>query len=124
LKGVWQLPVLERRTINEQYIKHNAKYHYYEYEEPKNISISPLGKSLCNKHIQQVENFESIESEKVMQYPNTVCKKCYEKFKKDFKPNCYSNTVNGRCYGKPYSNNFSIPQECLNCNWYAFNKNE
>lgn len=119
MKGVWELPVLERRTINEQYIKHNAKYHYFEYEEGK----SSLGKSLCGKHSQYVEDFESVESEQVIQSPNMACKKCYEKFKKDFKPNCYSNTVNGRCYGKPYTNNFSIPKECLNCNWYAFNKN-
>jgi hypothetical protein len=84
LKGVWQLPVLERRTINEQYIKHNAKYHYYEYEEPRDISISPLGKSLCNKHVQQVEDFESIKGGEILSNPHIACKRCRDKWRKLF----------------------------------------
>ena len=84
MKGVWQLPVVERRMINEQYIKHNAKYHYYEYEEPKDRNISPLAKSLCNNHVQRVNDFESIDSGEILSNPHIACKKCREKWIKSF----------------------------------------
>lgn len=123
-KGKWQLPVIERRTINEQYIKHNAKYHYYEYEEPSHISISPFGESLCGRHGQPVNDFESIDNEQVILFPNTVCKKCYEKFIKHYKPSYFSDKVNGKCYGKQYNSDLSIPKECLYCYYYAFHKKD
>jgi hypothetical protein len=82
MKGIWQLPVLERRTINEQYIKHNAKYHLYEYEEPEHLSTSPLGRSICGRHTQYVNEFESIKNEQIVQFPAMACKKCLEKWEK------------------------------------------
>lgn len=84
MKGVWQLPVLESRRTNEQYIKHNAKYHFYEYEEPEHLSISSLGRSMCGKHIQSIGEFESIESGQVLQFPVITCKKCFNKWKKEY----------------------------------------
>lgn len=84
MKGVWQLPVLERRTNNEQYIKHNAKYHYYEYEKTEGICMSPIGRSLCGKHTQYVEDFESIKSGEILSNPHIACKKCRDKWKKEF----------------------------------------
>lgn len=84
MNGVWELPVLERRTINESYIKYNAKYHYYEYEEPKAASISPLGKSLCGNHTQMIEEFDHIESGEILSNPHLACKRCFNKWKKMF----------------------------------------
>jgi len=83
-RGTWQLPVLERKTINEQYIKHNALYHYYEYEESEEPGISLLAKSMCGRHMQNVNDFESIESGQILQFPAIACKKCFEKWKREF----------------------------------------
>lgn len=84
MKGIWQLPVSERKTINEQYIKHNAKYHYYEYEEPKQLGTMSLAISMCGRHTQLVNEFESIESGQILQFPAIACKKCFEKWKREF----------------------------------------
>lgn len=84
MKGTWQLPVLNRMMINEQYIKHNAKYHYYEYEEQDRPGILPIGTSVCGRHIQSVNDFESIESDQILQFPAIACKKCFEKWKMKF----------------------------------------
>ncbi len=84
LNGVWQLPVLEKRTINEQYIKHNAKYHYYERTGIEQQSINSLAKSICGKHTQQVDEYESIESGQILQFPVIACKMCFERWKKIF----------------------------------------
>jgi hypothetical protein len=61
MKGVWQLPVLERRIINELYIKHNAKYHFYVDDGKMRIK-----KSLCGKHTQFTEEFESVENNEIV----------------------------------------------------------
>jgi len=84
MKGVWQLPVFESRMTNEQHIKHNSKYHFFEYEEPEHLCVSPLGRSVCGKHTQDIGDFESIESGQVLQFPVVACKKCFEIWKKKY----------------------------------------
>lgn len=85
MNGVWQLPVLERIKINELYIKHNAKYHFYINDDIKSDGgVMRVKKSLCNKHTQFTEEFESIEDSKIVQNPTVACKKCFEKWKKEF----------------------------------------
>jgi len=82
----WELPVLERRMINEQYVKHNAKYHCFIGDgiDAEFKGISKVAKSLCGRHLQYIDEFESIESGEVLQFPAIACKVCFEKWKKKF----------------------------------------
>lgn len=84
LQGEWQLPVIERQSVNEQYIKHNAKYHFYVNvsEKPEFSAICRPKKSMCGRHIKITEGYESVTDSYIINNNSIACKKCLEMWKK------------------------------------------
>lgn len=81
----WLLPTRESRTTNDEIIHHKAKYHcFISYREKKFGAEALVGTSLCNKHKQVLGYYEKIESGQVLAFPQVACKKCFEKWKKEF----------------------------------------
>lgn len=72
---VWQLPVRERLVQGKpDWVHPLAKYHCFV-----------GGESFCGQYEQDTDYYETdVESGQIVQCPNIACKKCYEKWKKDF----------------------------------------
>lgn len=51
------------------------------------------------------------------------CTKCQKQCELNEKPKCHrDNLGNNMCYGKPYKKDGGVPKQCINCNWFGFNK--
>lgn len=68
----WELYVNDNRADGKE-IHHNAKLHCFVDNE-----------SLCKKYRQKYGDFENYNSGEVAMRPETACKICYNKWKKQF----------------------------------------
>lgn len=69
----WELYVNENRAVGKE-ISNNAKYHCFV-----------DGDSLCGKYYQKYGDYETdIESGQILMFPHIACKKCYERWMKQF----------------------------------------
>lgn len=85
MKIEWLLPTHESRTINEEIVKHNAKYHCFidkKYGEEPGVQHSV--KSLCGRHRQIVGYYEEIESGEIASRPDIACPMCRKKWMKEY----------------------------------------
>lgn len=70
----WMLPVKMSNLTSHDWIHPNVKYHCF-------INNT----SLCKKYFQYQDYFETdIDSGEIAMRPEIACKKCYEKWKKQF----------------------------------------
>ena len=66
----------------------NAKYHCFVSDKEIENGINHIEVSLCGRHRQKLGYYENIESGQVLQFPAVACKKCFEKWKKQFNIVC------------------------------------
>lgn len=84
MKFEWLLPVHESKTRNEEIINHNAKYHFFWTNEEKDSCYRTYGTSLCGKYKMELDYYENVSSSAIAERPEIACKKCYERWKKEF----------------------------------------
>lgn len=73
----WMLPVCDSDSAKEPYIRHNAKYHCYIGGGPPFVTI---GRSLCGRHMQDMDYDSEIREEDIFPENHILCKKCTEKY--------------------------------------------
>jgi len=78
------LPVRDGDRYKEPIVYQNAKYHCFVSEDEKDFRTQRYGKSLCRKHTQVLDYYETIESGQVLMFLAVACKSCFERWKKKF----------------------------------------
>lgn len=66
---IWALPINE----NKEYISSNVKYHCFD-----------DGISMCGKYFRHGVSDTEIESGEILSNPQFACKRCYERWMKQF----------------------------------------
>ncbi len=80
----WMLPVNGGTRHKEPLTYQNAKYHCFVTNEEKRPEIQRNGKSLCGKHMQAMDYYETIEGGQMLMFPAAS-----QEFKRLFDANTY-----------------------------------
>ena len=77
----WMLKICESDRHKEPFVQHNSKYHCFVAEERDFMRVA-TGKSLCRKHVQDMDYESQIDETDIYWGNKILCQKCVEKYLK------------------------------------------